>query len=373
METPPLAAIVPSAPLACPACSGPVDVKSRHVIVAGSAVRVFCSEDCLQNQTAPRLLMPTVETPEEPTRTWPHVLGISVGVVLFTVLRGAPVANEEDAHARAAVAAEIAPTVKRLTASPPDAVARQAVQLAAEMQEAAMVADLMQDTWFHPLAGPRRRMPTNHLQAFGAERPGERPPECVSGHCGVDVGGGLWGEPVHAAHEGIVDRVNRGPNEEHGGIYVRIAHREGTVFTWYFHLAAVPRWIQPGTKVEAGQIIGLVGDTGVKQSAPHLHFALSVKTGPDGPERYMDPESLLALWPLWIPDEDGATRIGRVSTREPPGLPMRGKGRAKAAKAKDLAAAPGGTAGAGAATTPAASGPAPAPAAPTAEPPAATP
>ena len=75
------------------------------------------------------------------------------------------------------------------------------------------VADLAKDAWFHPLAGPRRRMPTNHLQAFGAERPGERPPECVSGHCGVDVGGGLWGEPVHAAHEGVVDRVNRGPNE----------------------------------------------------------------------------------------------------------------------------------------------------------------
>jgi murein DD-endopeptidase MepM/ murein hydrolase activator NlpD len=133
---------------------------------------------------------------------------------------------------------------------------------------------------------------------------------------------------VRAAHEGIVDRVNRGPNEEHGGIYVRVAHRDGTVFTWYFHLAAVPRWITPGTKVEAGQIIGLLGDTGVKKSAPHLHFAMTVKPSKDAPERYLDPESLLSLWPLWIPDEDG-TGQGRVSVHGAPGVPMRGKPKAK--------------------------------------------
>jgi hypothetical protein len=333
METPSIFATGSTSPFACPACSGPVDVKSRHVVVAGSAVRVYCSEDCLQAQTSPRLLMPTIDVPDDPPRLWLHMLGIFVGLVLLAVLRGTPV----DAP-RAPIALSLTPTVTTPVippGPPPDVVARQAVQLALQMQETSMVAGLMQETWFHPLAGPKRRMPQNHTQAFGAERPGDRPIQCLSGHCGVDVGGGLWGEPVRAVHEGVVDHVDRGPNEERGGLFVRISHSGGMVYSWYFHLAAIPRWIQPGTHVEAGQVIGLVGDTGVKQSAPHLHFAMTVKPTPDGPERYLDPEALLAIWPLWIPDQDGATGLTHVSTRAPPGVPVRGPQRPK----KDVAQA----------------------------------
>jgi murein DD-endopeptidase MepM/ murein hydrolase activator NlpD len=329
METPSIAATSPAAARACPSCNGPVDVRSRHVIVAGSAVRIYCSEQCLEASTAPVNLLAAPELPEPPRR-WPHVLGIISGLGLFVVLRG-PEVDSADGRTSATPILPVAPAAP---ATSPDVAAREAAALAEQKLEAAWVADLRQDAWFHPLAGPRRHMPRNHTQAFGAERPGERPAQCLSGHCGVDVGGGLWGEPVHAAHEGVVDRVNRGPNEEHGGVYVRIAHRDGTVFTWYFHLAAVPRWIIPGTKVEAGQIIGLVGDTGVKLSAPHLHFAITVRPTKDAPERYLDPESLLAIWPLWIPDENGSG-LGRVSTREPPGVPMRGaRGKAKKNQAR---------------------------------------
>src|SRR5262249_27059298 len=155
--------------------------------------------------------------------------------------------------------------------------ARLAEEQARRAEDQALLGELMQDAWIHPLAGPRRRMPINHTAAFGAERPGDRPPECASGHCGVDVGGDVWGEAVHAVDDGVVEWVNRGPNEEHGGIFVKIAHRSGTLYSWYFHLAAVPRWVQPGVKITAGQVIGLVGDTGVKNSGPHLHFSMSVK------------------------------------------------------------------------------------------------
>src|SRR5262249_40292949 len=84
------------------------------------------------------------------------------------------------------------------------------------------------------------------------------------------------------AHDGIVNRVQRGPNEDHGGLYVRIAHRNGTVFTQYFHLAAIPRWMVVGKPIKAGDVVGLLGDSGVKQSAPHLHFTVSVKPDPAG-------------------------------------------------------------------------------------------
>jgi murein DD-endopeptidase MepM/ murein hydrolase activator NlpD len=155
--------------------------------------------------------------------------------------------------------------------------------------------------WIHPLDGPVRRMPISDGRVFGAERPGERPAECRSGHCGVDIGGEVFGEPVHAAHDGVIDRVQRGPNEDHGGLYVRIAHRDGTVFTQYFHLAAIPRRIVTGLAVKAGEVIGLVGESGVKHSKAHLHFTLSVKPSPTMKEQYIDPESLIAIWPLRVP------------------------------------------------------------------------
>jgi murein DD-endopeptidase MepM/ murein hydrolase activator NlpD len=196
----------------------------------------------------------------------------------------------------------------------------------ARKAEEALLEELKHDAWIHPLAGPRRRMPVNHTQAFGASREGVvPPPECLSGHCGVDVWSeNIWGEPVHAVHDGVVAWVDRGPNEDNGGIFVKLAHRDGSLFSWYFHLAAVPRWIHPGVKVKVGQVIGVVGDTGVKRSSPHLHFAMTVKAGLR--ERYIDPEPLIAIWPMWMPDEHGG---GTMTTIAPAGLPARGPDRAR--------------------------------------------
>jgi hypothetical protein len=58
--------------------------------------------------------------------------------------------------------------------------------------------DLAQDAWIHPLPGPVRRMPKSDQRIFGAERPGDRPGECRNGHCGVDIGGEIWGELLAA-------------------------------------------------------------------------------------------------------------------------------------------------------------------------------
>jgi murein DD-endopeptidase MepM/ murein hydrolase activator NlpD len=175
-------------------------------------------------------------------------------------------------------------------------------------------------------------MPIRDSRVFGAERPGDRPIECANGHCGVDIGGEIWGEPVLAAHDGVVDRVQRGPNEHRGGLYVRLAHRDGTVFTQYFHLAAIPPWLEVGRHVRAGEVIGLVGDTGVKNSGAHLHFTISIRPGPDEPERYIDPEPLIALWPLHME--------GKLSAAaEPPG-PVRGAVTRRARKRAPERAAP---------------------------------
>jgi murein DD-endopeptidase MepM/ murein hydrolase activator NlpD len=305
-----------SRPLACPRCKGPVDVKSRHVTVAGSAIHVYCSEDCRRRSGEPI---------EEVRGASPRRLGwlLAGGVVIGTtfIVMSHRTSDEPDASAPQQ-ALFVMPHVQ-----PQPKSEASVAEAKPHSEDDALLVDLMHDAWIHPLAGPKRRMPINHTAAFGAVRAGDRPPECASGHCGVDVGGSIWGEPVHCVHDGVVDWVNRGPNEEHGGVFVKIAHRGGSLYTWYFHLAAVPRWIQPGVKVSAGQVIGLVGDTGVRNSGPHLHFSISVKPSKDARERYLDPEPLIAIWPLWIP-KDGTTD-GRVTIFEPPGVPVRAPERAK--------------------------------------------
>jgi murein DD-endopeptidase MepM/ murein hydrolase activator NlpD len=314
--------------LVCPWCTGPVDVKSRHVAVSGSAVRVYCSEDCLLASASGILPLPaeTVVAAAPPRRRWLHVSGILFGLVMLGLFSGG---REERllVQPQEQGMASMVPQVK--TPEPPAPIFGPTWP----PTEADWLKDLAQDAWIHPLAGPERRMPKHHSRVFGAERPGDRPAECMSGHCGVDLGGEVWGEPIMAVHDGVVDRVNRGPNEERGGVYVRVAHRAGTVFTQYFHLAAVPRWIKEGTTIQAGQVIGLLGDTGVHHSAPHLHFTISVKPSKELPEQYVDPEPLIALWPVWMPEGMGEKR---VSVMEPPGVPVRGQKRAKKKKERKV-------------------------------------
>ena len=186
--------------------------------------------------------------------------------------------------------------------------------------EPSLLAALGRDAWIHPMAGPVRRMPRADSRVFGAARPGNRAVECRNGHCGVDLGGEIWGEHIRAVHDGVVDRVQRGPNPQHGGRYIRIAHRGGTVFTQYFHLAAIPRGLERGVPVKGGDVVGLLGDSGVKESAPHLHFSVSVRLTEDGHEKYMDPEPLIALWPLRVPLE--GSEVGLVSLQARPGVPL---------------------------------------------------
>jgi murein DD-endopeptidase MepM/ murein hydrolase activator NlpD len=249
------------------------------------------------------------------------IYGALLGVVglfggLFLLGRGGTTPKAKKQANPAAASAAPSPTTEPVVTSA-------AGEPASEPTDAQLAAAFAGDTWLHPLAGPERRMPVRDSRVFGAERPGERPVECRSGHCGVDIGQ-TWGEPVHCAHDGVIDRVQRGPNEDHGGLYVRIAHRGGTIFTQYFHLAAIPRRIRPGLAVRAGEVIGIVGDSGVKNSGPHLHFTASVKPAKDVPERYIDPEPLIALWPVYTPGGPG----GDIDVAATPGLP-RGRARGK--------------------------------------------
>ncbi len=158
-----------------------------------------------------------------------------------------------------------------------------------------------EDVWIHPLPGPQRRLPVRNTRRFGAAREGLRPEECEGGHCGVDLGSEI-GELVMAAHDGVVERVVRDPNEGgrrgNEGRFIRISHKGGTIVTSYIHLDSIRDDLRPGVPVKVGEVIGQIGDSGVQHSGPHLHFAVSVRRPGDSEELFIDPEPMLHLWSL---------------------------------------------------------------------------
>jgi hypothetical protein len=322
-----------SPPSPCPTCRNPVDVRSRHIVVRGSAVRVYCSEACKSGS-------PTFASDDAQRSSARPVALIGAVVASGALAATLLLWSSGDQPLTQGALTRVNQILSPETAEPlvddaqPD-----------KAKEEAWIAELAQDAWIHPLAGPSRRMPIRDSRTFGAERPGDRPIECGSGHCGVDIGGEIWGEPVMAVHDGVVVRVQRNLNPDHGGLYVRLAHRGGTVYSQYFHLAAIPSKLKIGDTVKMGEVVGLIGDSGVVNSGPHLHFTISVLPDKEQPEQYIDPEVLIALWPLKLtparPGEGAAIALASPGNVRGPFGPRRGnKMKAKqAARAARRAAA----------------------------------
>ena len=93
------------------------------------------------------------------------------------------------------------------------------------------------------------------------------------------------GTPVMAARAGTVMQVEAGfskagdMQETYAGRanFVRILHDDGSM-ALYAHLKTGGVLVRLGQKVEAGQQIGLSGNTGFT-TGPHLHFAVQVNRG----------------------------------------------------------------------------------------------
>jgi hypothetical protein len=175
--------------------------------------------------------------------------------------------------------------------------------------EADWLREFAESSWTYPLPGPERRLPVSCGRLFDPRA------DCSRNLCAADFATEIWGEHVYAVHDGVVDRVVRSGNEERGGLYVRLSHWSGMVYTQYFHLAAVARGVLPGVHVKAGDVIGLVGDTGVKDSRITLHFTLSVRPSFEYPEVYMDPLPLIEKWPVRSEPQGGV--VGLISSATP--------------------------------------------------------
>ncbi len=83
-------------------------------------------------------------------------------------------------------------------------------------------------------------------------------------HTGIDLGG-KRGTPIYAVEAGVIDRTKKQSN---GAVQIVMKGRSGSKY-YYGHMDTV--LIKGGQRVKAGQVIGLMGDTG-SPGAVHLHF-----------------------------------------------------------------------------------------------------
>ena len=98
-------------------------------------------------------------------------------------------------------------------------------------------------------------------------------------HSGIDIGA-LYGQPVIAPAEGVVDFA------DFLGGYGRaiiLDHGHG-ITTRYGHLKAFA--VFPGQHVHRGDTIGYVGDSG-RSTGPHLHYEVRINDTPVNPHKYL--------------------------------------------------------------------------------------
>ena len=278
-------------PATCPACGAEYDpLRARAVTVIDGHVRAFCSTACRERGIAPPVAATApssatdahaVIAPRRATKLPTELVLLAAaavaGVALIVVLLHA-------GHRGKAVAAAPERSVASAAASANGA--------------AAAADDDAPEVWLKPLAGGGHRVTGHDRQLFSSAREGVPANECAGARCAVDIEA-AGGDVVMAVHDGVVERVERDPDEEgrrgREGRFIRIVHKGGTLATSYLQLDGIREDLRPGIPVSAGEAIGTVarGSGGVRA---HLRFAVSLPHGADG-ELYIDPQPLIALWP----------------------------------------------------------------------------
>jgi hypothetical protein len=159
-------------------------------------------------------------------------------------------------------------------------------------------------------------------------------------HEGVDIAAPK-GLPVGATLAGVVVRSGLSPTY---GRFVEVRHAEGLT-SLYAHLGSIRRGLSTGTRLAAGDPVGLVGNTG-RSTGEHLHFEIRSDDRPLNPALFVgktfasaddlpldaaarfsrrvrlavvSPETMARMMPKANRDEGGVdiaktTRDGRVRT-----------------------------------------------------------
>lgn len=102
-------------------------------------------------------------------------------------------------------------------------------------------------------------------------------------HEGVDIGA-KHRTPALASADGYISRVSENGI---GGKVVFLSDAEGGYNIYYAHLDE--QLVKQGQRVRAGEIIGLVGNTGnAKTTVPHLHYGIYTNAGAIDPLAFID-------------------------------------------------------------------------------------
>lgn len=92
-------------------------------------------------------------------------------------------------------------------------------------------------------------------------------------HHAIDIHAPL-GTPVLAVANGTVIKLHQGSR---GGIAVYLLDDDGETRYYYAHLDGYAEGLHEGQRVERGEVIGFVGDTGNAQPGDHhLHFSIAI-------------------------------------------------------------------------------------------------
>ncbi len=168
---------------------------------------------------------------------------------------------------------------------------------------------------------------TQYWSGFGACRD-----NCIREHHGIDIMTYGWkGLPVVAAHAGTVSKVTY--DEGNAGCSVRIRSRDRWE-TRYLHLNSdtpgtdeighpcPAPGIEVGSHVEAGQLIGWVGDSGNSENgSPHLHFELRNRSGyPIDPHKSLKRSRKVVF--EWLSPDASEASIVLSRANQPNGAPI---------------------------------------------------
>lgn len=101
-------------------------------------------------------------------------------------------------------------------------------------------------------------------------------------HKGVDISTYRQGDPVVSTADGQIVTVDY----DYGGFgnYIIIKHKHG-FYTRYAHLQSFR--VQKGQKVQQGQVIGYIGNTGLS-TGPHLHYEVHIASDVVDPVKYLN-------------------------------------------------------------------------------------
>ena len=122
-------------------------------------------------------------------------------------------------------------------------------------------------------------------------------------HYGLDLAMHT-GEPIYAAFDGVV-RFSK-YNSSYGHLIV-IRHDNG-LETYYAHLSK--RHVTPGTRVKAGEEIGLCGNTG-RSRGSHLHFEIRYNGNALNPENVISCDTRTLITPTLTLTRDSFRKVAK--------------------------------------------------------------